>query len=259
MYLAQLCAISYSPPGRKVLGFKNCGRRGPYGGACGGASSSRCSAGRRHVAAAARAQQPERMRRIGVLLGARTIRKAGSHRRHSCRSCGNWVGPSAATCGSTIAGPSRHADRNRRTQRNWSRSRRTSSWLWHPDLGAFCRRPAPYRSCSRSSPTGWRRLRRQPGATGRQRHRLHQFRIQYWREMAGTAQADRATRDASGGPSGSRQTLGLPVERHPDRGAIIRGGGDPINLRDASEIERAISAFARSANGGLIVTRADWR
>ena len=28
----------------------------------------------------------------------------------------------------------------------------------------------------------------------------------------------------------------------------------PINARDASEIERAITAFARSSNGGLIVT-----
>jgi putative ABC transport system substrate-binding protein len=28
----------------------------------------------------------------------------------------------------------------------------------------------------------------------------------------------------------------------------------PVNLRDASEIERAVAAFARSANGGLIVT-----
>ena len=28
----------------------------------------------------------------------------------------------------------------------------------------------------------------------------------------------------------------------------------PVNLRDADEIERAITAFARSPNGGLIVT-----
>ena len=28
----------------------------------------------------------------------------------------------------------------------------------------------------------------------------------------------------------------------------------PINVRDAGEIERAVAAFARSANGGLIVT-----
>ena len=28
----------------------------------------------------------------------------------------------------------------------------------------------------------------------------------------------------------------------------------PIDVRDAAEIERAVAAFARSANGGLIVT-----
>ena len=28
----------------------------------------------------------------------------------------------------------------------------------------------------------------------------------------------------------------------------------PVNVRDAAEIERDITAFARSANGGLIVT-----
>ena len=28
----------------------------------------------------------------------------------------------------------------------------------------------------------------------------------------------------------------------------------PVNLRDADEIERAVTAFARSPNGGLIVT-----
>ena len=50
---------------------------------------------------AARAQQPERMRRIGVLYarGRRTIRKAGAASRRSCRGCRNWAGPTAATCG----------------------------------------------------------------------------------------------------------------------------------------------------------------
>ena len=28
----------------------------------------------------------------------------------------------------------------------------------------------------------------------------------------------------------------------------------PVNVRDAGEIERAVAAFARSSNGGLIVT-----
>ena len=30
----------------------------------------------------------------------------------------------------------------------------------------------------------------------------------------------------------------------------------PVNVRDAAEIERAVAAFARSPNGGVIVTRA---
>ena len=29
---------------------------------------------------------------------------------------------------------------------------------------------------------------------------------------------------------------------------------NPVNVRDAGEIERAVTAFARSPNGGLIVT-----
>ena len=43
---------------------------------------------------AARAQQPERMRRIGVLMrSARTIRKRRPASRRSCRGCSNWAGP----------------------------------------------------------------------------------------------------------------------------------------------------------------------
>ena len=33
----------------------------------------------------------------------------------------------------------------------------------------------------------------------------------------------------------------------------------PVGMRDAGEIERGISTFARSANGGLIVAQAHWR
>jgi putative ABC transport system substrate-binding protein len=32
----------------------------------------------------------------------------------------------------------------------------------------------------------------------------------------------------------------------------------PVNVREASEIERAVAAFARTANGGLIVTASGW-
>jgi putative ABC transport system substrate-binding protein len=42
-------------------------------------------------------------------------------------------------------------------------------------------------------------------------------------------------------------------------GTSARQGGvgvdvSPVNLRDATEIERSVSAFARTPNGGLIVT-----
>ena len=83
--------------------------------------------------------------------------RSGSGRpasRRSCRGCSNWAGPTAATCGSTTAGaqamPTAFAD----TRRNWSRSRRTSSWpLAARAWRRCCRQPAPCRSCSRTSPT----------------------------------------------------------------------------------------------------------
>ena len=50
---------------------------------------------------AARAQQRERMRHIGVLR--RMIRKIRPAWRRSCRAWRNWAGPTAATCGSRPA------------------------------------------------------------------------------------------------------------------------------------------------------------
>ena len=32
----------------------------------------------------------------------------------------------------------------------------------------------------------------------------------------------------------------------------------PVDVRDAGEIERAVTAFARTSNGGLIVTASTW-
>ena len=113
-----------------------------------------------------------------------------------------------------------NADRySQTTRRNWSRSHRTSSWPlaprpWRPLQQATRTVPIVFAADYRS---GRRRLRRQPGAAGRQRHRFHDVRIQHQREMAGAAQADRAKRDASGGPSGSlprlRDQPSLPSSR----------------------------------------------
>ena len=94
--------------------------------------------------------------------------------------------------------------------------------------------------------SGRRRLRRQPGAAGRQRHRVHVVRIQHGREMAGAAQADRAKRDASGGlrdpatPTGTGQFGAIQAVA-----PSLRVEVNPVNMRDAGEIERAVAAFAR--------------
>ena len=73
--------------------------------------------------------------------------------------------------------------------------------------------------------------------------------------MAGAAQADRAGRDASSGPSGSRHTRrDRPVRRIQAVAPSLGVEVNPINVRDAGEIERAVTAFARTPNGGLIVT-----
>jgi ABC-type uncharacterized transport system substrate-binding protein len=53
----------------------------------------------------------------------------------------------------------------------------------------------------------------------------------------------------TGNPSGNAQ-FGAIQSVAPSLGVEV----SPINMRDASEIERAAAAFARSANGGLIVT-----
>ena len=54
------------------------------------------------------------------------------------------------------------------------------------------------------------------------------LRIRHERKMAGAAQGDRAPRDAGGGPSGSgRRLRDRPVRRHPGRGAVVGGGGEP--------------------------------
>ena len=44
------------------------------------------------------------------------------------------------------------------------------------------------------------------------------------------------------------------MERHPNGGAIIRDGGNPDQLEQRSRTRATVSTFARSANGGLIVT-----
>ena len=161
----------------------------------------------------------------------RTIRNYAAHAsRRSCRRCSNWAGPTAATCGSTIAGPEAMPTTFANTRRNWSRSRRTSSWPlaarpWSSCLQATRTVPIVFVIVPDPVGAGFVDSLSRPGgnATG-----FMLFEYSLSGEMAGTAQADRAGRDASGGPSGSRHNRrDRPVRRHPVRGAVARRGGEP--------------------------------
>ena len=132
---------------------------------------------------AARAQQAERVRRIGVLMSTGRGRsgRAGPHRGvpAGAAAIGLDRRPQRADRYSLgrQAMPTRFAD----TRRNWSRSRRTSSWpLAAPAVAALQQAtrtvPIVFVLADRS---GRRRLRRKPGAAGRQRHRLHPVRIRH--------------------------------------------------------------------------------
>ena len=184
--------------------------------AAGGArAAARADAAHRRAHATSAADDPECTGpRCGVPAGA----------------AANWAGPIGRNVRIDTLGRGRCRRSSADTRRNWSRSRRTSSWpLATRPWGRCNRRPAPCRSCSRwspirSAPVSSQSLARPGGnATG-----FTQFRIRHQRKMAGTAQADRARRDASGGPSRShRASADRPVRRNPGRGAVARGGVQP--------------------------------
>jgi len=72
--------------------------------------------------------------------------------------------------------------------------------------------------------------------------------------MVGAAQGDRATRGAGGGPSRSREpSRARSIRFDPNSGTLGRDRRRPVNVRNADEIERDITAFVRGSNSGLIV------
>src|SRR5262249_12254870 len=101
-----------------------------------------------------------------------------------------------------------------------------------------------------------RRVHQQPVATRRERYRFPAVRIRPERKMAGDAkqiapQTTRvgAIRDSSAIATGAGQSAAIQTAA-PSIGVEV----SPINVRAASEIEHGVTAFARSPNGGLIVT-----
>ena len=120
---------------------------------------------------AARAQQPERMRRIGVLMAIRADDPEGNPRRRVSQGLQNRVGPTAAMSGSITAGAAAMPT-IRKYAAELVRSRPTSSWPWQrgrpPLLQATRTIPIVFTSLRPS----WRGLVDSLGAAGRQCHRF---------------------------------------------------------------------------------------
>ena len=176
---------------------------------------------------AARAQQGERMRRIGVLLPA-----AADDAEFQAR-VGAFL-QALALLGWTIG-------RNVRIDTRWATTnaadiRRHAAELvaLAPDviLAHGASTVGPLLQATRTVPivfpvvadpvgAGFVDSLARPGgnATG-----FMTVRIQHGREMAGAAQADRAGRDASGGPSGSRHKAPEPASSPPSRPWRRRSG-----------------------------------
>ena len=150
---------------------------------------------------AARAQQPERVRRIGVLMNLSRGR-SGSQGRIAAFLQG------LQQLGWTVG-------RNVRIDTRWGASdpdrfRKYAAELVAlapdvilaatPPLWRRCdRRPAPCRLCSGGHRSGRRRLRRRAWRGRAATPRVLSVRIRHQREMAGTAQEIAPQRDAGGG------------------------------------------------------------
>ena len=180
---------------------------------------------------AARAQQGERMRRVGILLPAAADDAVWQARVGAFQQ-------GLALLGWTIG-------RNVRIETRWATTnatelRRQAAELvvLAPDviLSAGTSPVGPLLQATRTVPivfvhvidpvgTGTVDSLARPGgnATG-----FTQYGIQPERQMAGAAQRDRAGREARGGPSGCHTRLcNQPVCRHPSRGAVAQGGSQP--------------------------------
>ena len=206
----------------------------------------------------ARAQQPARMRRIGVLLPA-----TSDDSEYQA-----WVGAflqGLALLGWTIG-------RNVRIDTRWAtvnadeiRKHATELVVLAPDviLAHGASTVGPLLQATRTVPivfplvsdpvgAGFIESLARPGgnATGFMTHEygLGAKWLELLKEIVPKVTRAAVLRDATS-PAGTGQ-FGAIQSAAPSLGVEVI----PINLRDAAYIERAITAFSRSANGGLIVT-----
>jgi putative tryptophan/tyrosine transport system substrate-binding protein len=138
--------------------------------------------------------------------------------------------------------------------RNYSRFHLTSSSLLAARPWGRCRRPAACRSCSSSADpvgAGFVESLARPGgnATGFTvfEYGISAKWLELLKEVAPHVTRAAVLRDATIA-AGAGQ-LGAVQSVAPSLGVELR----PVGVRDAGEIERIVTAFARDSNGGLIV------
>ena len=209
----------------------------------------------RGARAAARADAAHRRAHAPQPPTTRNIRPAS---RRFCRDCSNWAGPTAATCGSTFAGPQAMPIDIRKYAAELVALApdvilAPGSTTVGPLLQATRTVPIVFATVLDPVGAGFVDSLARPGGNATGFMAFEYGLSGKWLELL---KADRAERDASGSPSGSRHSLpgsaSLPSIQAvaPSLGVEV----SPVNVRDAGEIERAVTAFARSPNGGLIVT-----
>ena len=182
---------------------------------------------------------------------------AGPHRGVPAGSAGIGLDRSAATCGSTIAGPAGDADRLRRYA--------AELVALAPDviLATGTSTVGPLQQATRTVPivfavvadpvgAGFVESLARPGgnATGfiSFEYGLSGKWLELLKEIAPGVTRVAVLRDSA--ISGGTGQFGAIQAVAPSLGVEVI----PVNVRDAGEIERAVAAFARGSNGGLIVT-----
>src|SRR5262245_61354356 len=243
----------YAPGWTPVI-LPACYRSGKRGTACDGASSSRCSAARRRRGRSRHAHS--RARACGALVCScrewRTIRNTRSASRRFCKGSANWAGSSAATCACWGAG-------------DVERYRTIAAELiaLSPDVVVAygfatasalqkATRSVPIVFASVTDPVGGglvASLARPGGnATG---FVTSEFGfagkwLELLKEVAPRVPRVGVLRNAA--IASQIALFGSIQSVAPSFGVELR----PIDTSDAGEIERAIAAFAREPNGGLI-------
>ena len=207
---------------------------------------------------AARAQQRDRMRRIGVLMPAAADDRDAQDRvaafLQGLQQSGWSVGRNVRIEYRWGTGDARR-DAHERGGTDRARAGRHSG-QWHRGHGAAAAGD-PYRAdrvCGRRR-SGRRRLCRQPGAARRQRHRIFLYEfglsgkwLELLKEFAPGVTRVAVIRDPSVS-AGIGQFAAIQSVA-PSLGVEVT----PVDVNEAAEIERAVADFARVPNGGLVVT-----